>query len=123
MMYPDWKRNEDDQESDYNELDEEFVSSENSPYTSSDDEIYEDRYENTNMIGESLQKESVQAFITSVKILKSYALEKTVKRYPVIVQQLVRRERHSVQSNKKYHHNRPNKQYYKILTIPLRMNV
>ena len=115
-MYPEWKHNENDQESDYNGLDDEYVSSENSPYTSSDDEIYEDRYETTNMIGESLQKERFQ-ICTSIHNF-SYALGKTVKRYSVIVQHLVRRERHSVQSNKKYHHNRPNKHYYKILTIP-----
>ena len=56
MMYPDWKCNEDDQESDYNESDE----VQDLPYTSSDDKIYEENYLNTNMDGESLQKERFQ---------------------------------------------------------------
>ena len=55
-MYPDWKCNEDDQESDYNESDE----VPDLPYTSSDDKIYEENYLNTNMDGESLQKERFQ---------------------------------------------------------------
>ena len=46
MMYPEWKHNENDLESDYYELDDDHESSHSSSYTSSDDEIYEDRNEN-----------------------------------------------------------------------------
>ena len=50
MMYPEWKHNENDLESDYYELDDDYESSQSSSYTSSDDEIYEDRNENLQLV-------------------------------------------------------------------------